>query len=360
MKKTPTKNGSALIVSILVLVIIITITLSITLVSIQNETASQGEYVSSRSFQTADTGIEDLMYDLTKKGKSKVSDLDNCKSGGLIEDGNYMVTLLDKNKVPINCTQNISIADVVSIKSVSKVLSQSRAVEADVICRTPFTIDSDTLAFYTFQERDDAILDYSGHNNIAEVKGSVPVVTGICNARLFDGNSADYITVKDYNSPNAADNTLRIAGKNMTVEAWVKWDGHGGDWQRIVGKGDPNKRNYGLWMKPSEWLFQIYDGLGGMCNVSDTGAANAPDEKWHYLAGTYDGSNIKIYLDGKKIAESGCNITPATSADPLTIGYAGYHAPFSGIIDEVTVSKATKSGTDIQARFDQGKIFNLP
>ena len=360
MKKTYTNNGSALIVSILVLVIIITIALSITLVSVQNETASQGEYVSNRSFQTADTGIEDLMYNLTKKGKSQVNELDNCQSGGLIEDGNYIVTLLDENKVPINCNQNISIAKVISIKAVSKILSQSRAVEADVICRTPFTADSDTVAFYTFQEKDDAILDYSGRNNIAEVKGSVPVVTGICRARSFDGNPADYITVKDYNSPNPADNTLRIAGKNMTVEAWVKWDGHGSDWQRIVGKGDSTKRNYGLWMKPSEWLFQIYDGAGGTCNVSDTGAANTPDEKWHYLAGTYDGSKIKIYLDGKKIAESACSLSPATSADPLTIGYAGYHDPFSGIIDEVIVSKATKSSSDIQARFDQGQIFHLP
>jgi beta-galactosidase len=247
------------------------------------------------------------------------------------------------------------------MKAVSKVLSQSRAVEADVICKSPFAIDSNTLAYYTFQEKDDSILDYSGYNNIAEVKGSVPVVTGICRARYFDGNASDYITVKDYNSPNPADNTLRIPGKNMTVEAWVKWNGHNGGWQRIVGKGDPTNRNYGLWMNPSQWLFQIYSGTGIYCDALYN---NTFDNHWHYMAGTYDGSNIRLYVDGKKVAESACNISPATSSDPLTIGYSvGYpagHDPFSGIIDEVTVSRATKSNADIQARFDQGQIFHLP
>lgn len=361
MRKKNENSGSALVISLLVLMMIITIALSIVLVSIQNQTASEGEYRSSQSFQMADTGIEDLMFQLTKAGHAEVNEIPGCQSSGLIKTSNYTIRLQDSAGVAINCNDSTPTSLVVSIKSVSNLSGQSRAVEADVICRSPFKADADTVGLYNFQEQGSSILDYSGRNNIGAMIGNVPSISGICNARSFDGNQSNYINIPDNNPANS---TLKLAGKNITVEAWVKWNGHNIGWQRIVGKGDYIKRNYGLWMNSGAWLFQIYNGLGGVCDAQDISGANAPDNKWHYMAGTYDGSNIKLYLDGKKVAESACNLSPATSDDPLTIGYSvGYPAgydPFSGVIDEVIISKTTKSSSDIQARFDQGKIFNLP
>ena len=62
----------------------------------------------------------------------------------------------------------------------------------------------------------------------------------------------DYVSVPD--SPN-----LRL-GASQTVAAWYKWAGGGtDDWRRLVGKGNSNDRNYGLWIDPqvNQVLFQI-------------------------------------------------------------------------------------------------------
>lgn len=366
MQNKSNKQGSALIVSLLILMLIITIALSVTLASIQNQTASNGEYKSSRSLQMADAGIEDFMYQLTKAGYATVDQIPGCQASGWIKNANYMIRLQDVNNVPINCSSTTATSLVVSIKSVSNQSGQSRAVEADVICRSPFKRDANTVALYNFQEQGNSILDASNLNNIGAVNGNVPTVTGICSARSFNGNAANYISVPD-NNPDPNFSKLKITGP-MTVEAWVKWDGTSVDWQRIVGKGDVVKRNYGLWMGPNGprgWLFQIYDGIGGICNAQDISAGDTPDTHWHFLVGTYDGSHINLYLDGNRVINNlSCAITPATSDDPLTIGYAvGFgagHSPFSGVIDEVSVSTGAKSAGTIAAEYTQGSLFHLP
>ena len=367
MKKKYTNNhGSALVVSILVLMIIVTIALSLTLVSVQNQTASGGEAASSQSFQMADTGIENLMYDLTKAGKTNVNELTGCKPGGLIAVGNYIVTLLDGSGAPINCSQNISISNVITIKSVSNMKNQSRAVEADVICHSPFKPDASTVALYSFQETGNSILDYSGRNNVAGVSGTVPVITGICNARSYDGNPSDYISAKDYNDPTPTNKTHRIPGINtgnpkMSLEAWVKLGGAAiTKWERIVGKGNDAKRNYDLGVSASGWEFQFNNGAGVACDVSKSVTAAG---SWHFIAGVYDGSNIKLYIDGAPASSSPCAITPATDNSDLIMGASpgiALSVPFLGIIDEVIVDAKDKSDSDIQVDYNAGKIFHRP
>ncbi|MFA7319756.1 MAG: LamG-like jellyroll fold domain-containing protein [Parcubacteria group bacterium] len=363
MKKKFKNQGSALIVSILILMLIVTITLTVTLVSIQNQTASNGEYRSSQSFQVADTGIEDLMYKLTKAGYAEVNQLPDCQSSGplmgWIKSGNYAIRLQGPSGTAISCNGSDPTSSVVSIKSVSSLSNQSRAVEADVICRTPFKTDVDTVALYHFQEDGNSILDSSGMNNIGSVHGSLPPVAGFCNARSFDGNSSDYISVPD-NNPNPSFSRLKITGQ-MTVSAWVKiGNGVITNWQRIIGKGTTAKRNYDLGVSTNGWEFQFNNGAGVTCDVSDSGSM---DNSWHFVAGVYDGSKITLYVDGNKVDENSCSITQATDMSELTMGASSGIAPseaFSGSMDEVSVIKKARSGSDIKAEFDKGAIFNLP
>ena len=161
----------------------------------------------------------------------------------------------------------------------------------------------------------------------------------------------DYVTVPD-------DYSLRL-GKSQTVKAWYQWQGSGlNDWVRIMGKGGISPRNYGLWLHPdtNRVLFQIY-------SVSPIAACIAlfsvtTDANWHQLAGTYDGSRIKLYYDGGLVRNRPCTITPANTADPLTIGYANagvapFHSPFNGLIDEVKVYNTAHSAQEIAAQYDK-------
>ncbi len=377
MKKRFKNQGSALIVSIMILVIIVVIALSITLVSLQNKTASEGEYVSSRSFQTADTGIENLMYDLTKTGKVKLSDLDDCQSNGLIENNDYIITLLDTNHEAMRCDQDKPTSDVVSVKAVSKLNTQSRAVEADVICNSPFKADTngDTLALYHFQEASgsDQISDSSGiviptnisgqntdnSGTVAE-NGSLPTVSGICKARFFDGSSNDYIKVQGNNPTN---HTLELSD-SMTISAWVKIsNGVTADWERIVGKGGDTFRNYDLGVSQTNgWEFKVNNGtVATSCDVSKS--IDNPDE-WHFIVGVYDkdASKIILYVDGSASSEN-CSLPAAVDTSDMTIGYSpGVTGSdyFQGTLDEISISKKAKSSGDINDEFTLGKIFHLP
>ena len=166
----------------------------------------------------------------------------------------------------------------------------------------------------------------------------------------FDGVN-DYVTVPD-------DTSLRL-GKNQTIKAWYKWAGGGtDDWRRLVGKGAASPRNYGLWIHPqtNRVLFQIYNqGATVGCNAI---LSVASDSNWHQLAGTYDGSRIKLYYDGGLVSDVACTLTPAITADPLTIGFANagvapFHSPFDGLIDEVKVYNTAHTAAEIAAQYNK-------
>jgi len=361
-----TKNeGSALIVALFVLIMIIIIALTITLVSIQNQLAAVGESQSSQSFQMADSGIEDLMYQLTKAGHEYVDEVDpsDCQTSGiyngLFKTSSYILRLQDKDGNAINCDDStVPTADVASIKSVSNLHGQARAIEADVICRQPYETDPNTVALYHFQEDGDSFLDYSGHDNVAGVNGTLDTISGICKARYFDGNSSNYIYVHDPDvSPT---HTLRL-DSSMTISAWVKLDSAAiTNWERIVGKGGDVNRNYDLGVSSSGWEFQFNNGAGVACSASTN---TNFDTSWHFITGVYDGSNVEIYVDGNKEDSNSCSITPSTDDSDFLIGnspdIAG-SSPFSGVIDEVRVSNTDMSGSDISDQYDKGAIFNLP
>jgi hypothetical protein len=177
-----------------------------------------------------------------------------------------------------------------------------------------------------------------------EIDGKVKWDKGQFNGALeFDGTTQVKIEDND---------ALRL-GKKQTVMAWIYPSERVNDWARVVGKGQPTPRNYGLWRHVDGWsLFQIYPGCNAWINGNkDT---EAPLKEWTHLAGTYDGKNIVLFVNGKQVASAACGTDPATSADPLTFGYAGFHTFFNGLIDEVALFSAVLDEKDIQDAMNKG------
>ena len=177
-----------------------------------------------------------------------------------------------------------------------------------------------------------------------EIAGKVAWEKGQFNGALeFDGTTQVKIEDND---------ALRL-GKEQTVMAWIHPIDTVGDWVRMVGKGQSGPRNYGLWRHVAGWsLFQIYPG----CNawIDGNKDTEAPLKEWTHLAGTYDGKNIVLFVNGKKVASAACTTEPATSADPLTFGYAGFHTFHNGLIDEVALFSAVLTEKDIQEAMNKG------
>ena len=71
------------------------------------------------------------------------------------------------------------------------------------------------------------------------------------------------------------------------------------------------------------------------CDDENIGG-NILDGEWHFLAGTWDGKTIKLYIDGELSSELECAGKLVPNNDPLYIGARGGTQRFlNGAMDEI-------------------------
>jgi len=142
----------------------------------------------------------------------------------------------------------------------------------------------------------------------------------------FDGDG-DYV--------DCGSSTLFDLTNQITVAAWVKIRTVPGDWTSIVNKG------------LTAWRLEtLYDTRRMHFAVTDehyvNSDANIPDGEWHHVCGTYDGANIRLYIDGGQDTASPAAYSGgvATNTRNLLIGrYSGswLRRDWDGLIDEVRI-----------------------
>ena len=135
------------------------------------------------------------------------------------------------------------------------------------------------------------------------------------------------------------DSPLLHLGGNLTIAFWMRKDSEPSGAARLVGKGSITAQNYGVWdaAGPDQHLlFQYHNTLGQFVSVSS--ATPFPTAEWHHVAVTMADGFVQFYVDGiPESARPAVNGTPVATADPFTIGWAGYSSGFGGSIDEVHV-----------------------
>jgi prenyltransferase beta subunit len=168
----------------------------------------------------------------------------------------------------------------------------------------------------------DATGAHDGTNVGADCTRVLGKFSGACE---FFGD--DYFAVPD--APDLVPSTL-------TLEAWVKFTGIQTQ-NTIIGKGG-GSADYQLRVAPSGGQPRFMFRLRSINLYSST--AVTPDT-WYHVAATYDGSAMKIYVNG--VLEKTYNFTggiPAIS-EPLGIGAnfasGAWKNFFSGVIDEAAV-----------------------
>jgi hypothetical protein len=209
-------------------------------------------------------------------------------------------------------------------------------------------VDSTTLGgYWRFEEGSGTtVVDASGNGNTAMLTGdagfspqvpvgAIPAIGANSYSLTLDG-SDDAATILD--SP-----TLRPRSA-ITVECWVRPTGPIG-WV-VVGKqlGSGCCAN----------SFQIEIGSGAIhWNLSTDQATQAavaapdllPRNAWSHIAGTWDGSEMRLFVNGQQVAEGALGGTLQYDANPVNIG-ADSDNPggepaccwFAGGIDEVRIS----------------------
>jgi hypothetical protein len=145
---------------------------------------------------------------------------------------------------------------------------------------------------------------------------------------VFDFNgSSNYISIANAShlQPTSA----------LAIAAWIKGNswGSGSDNDVILRKGENNPNNYALAISDGrvELLLDGNDGSGIRGNtVLSTG-------QWYHVAATWDGSTVKIYVNGQLDNAPGASRSGAIGADtrPLYIGGRASADYFDGMIRDV-------------------------
>jgi chitodextrinase len=196
------------------------------------------------------------------------------------------------------------------------------------------------VAAYSFNEGSGTtVTDASGTGNIGTIGTATWSTQGKYGGALaFNGTSAK-VTILDAPS-------LRLTNA-MTLEAWVFPTSASSAWQDAVYKGTDN---YYLSASSCCSGLPVGGGIFSGTYGEAYGASALAVNTWTHLAATYDGSTLRLYVNGVQVASKAQTGTLATSAGVLTIGgdpiYGQY---FAGRIDEVRVYSTALTPAQVQA-----------
>jgi uncharacterized repeat protein (TIGR01451 family) len=195
--------------------------------------------------------------------------------------------------------------------------------------------------------------DIAGGND-GTVVGGMAYVSGKV-GQAFSLNGGNSVRVP--NSPNLE------PSKDITVDTWVKSSGPG-NYSYILSKGAQacDAASYALYTGTNGGLyFYIFDG--STVTLSPDAGPGIWDGKWHHIAGTYDGSKVRLYVDGVEVGSGTSKSTTIkyglSTTNDLFIGtYEGgsnCSLRFQGEIDEVEIYNRALSAEEIMDIFAAGR-----
>ena len=158
---------------------------------------------------------------------------------------------------------------------------------------------------------------------------------GVGKALRLDGN--DYAVMPD---------TASLRPQTVTVEAWVRAPRSPGQFKYIFAKGGDRcvAGSFGLYTSINGGLaFYVYDGRAWW--RSPMVGAGLWDDKWHHVAGSYDGKAVRLTVDGHEIG-SGIPFSGRIAYDlAYSSAYIGAFRgacdlTFKGDVDEVRLWSA--------------------
>ena len=165
---------------------------------------------------------------------------------------------------------------------------------AGVVPATPASMSASPglVAAYGFEEGSGTtVVDSSGSGNDGSIVNAARTSAGVFGSALnFDGSSARVIV------PDSA--SLHLANA-MTLEAWVKPSTVTNAWRDVINKGDDN-----YFLEATSQMGSLPAGGGSFGGVVGTAFGRDPlsTETWTHLALTYNGSQLRLYLDGVRVA----------------------------------------------------------
>ena len=197
---------------------------------------------------------------------------------------------------------------------------------------------------YSFDEGSGGTLfDYSGHGNDGTITGAGWSTNGKTGGALaFDGVGDDLVTIPDSNSLD-----LTTA---FTLEAWIKPATIGFGSKTILLKAQPNQLLYALYATEEQsGRSSTHAWLAG---ADERVIATDPlvPGVWTHIAATYDGTTLRLYVNGIEVNNQPLTGSIPTSTDPLTLGGNPiWGEAYDGLLDDIRIYNRPLTPAEIQA-----------
>lgn len=195
------------------------------------------------------------------------------------------------------------------------------------------------VAAYGFDEGSGAsAADQSGNGHTGTISGATWTTGGRFGQALsFDGVD-DWVTI--------AHSTLLSLTTGMTLEAWVYPTANGsGTWRPVVFKGLTGSFVYSL---------SAYDAANfpvtvvvSSAQLDARGGSQLPLNTWAHLAATYDGTTLRIFVNGAQVASTAASGDLLMSTGSVWIGGNTFGSFFQGLIDEVRIYNVARTAAQI-------------
>ncbi|MGI8685665.1 MAG: LamG-like jellyroll fold domain-containing protein [Acidimicrobiales bacterium] len=186
------------------------------------------------------------------------------------------------------------------------------------------------------------VVDASGSGNSGTLTNATRDAAGrFGSAVRFNGTNAS-VVVPDSPSLDLTE--------GMTLEAWVKPSAAMGTaWRTAIMKERPQQLAYTLYANSETSRPRTQISVEGS-EQGVSGTTQLALGTWTHLASTYDGSELRVYVNGTEVASIEATGSILTSSNALRFGgNAAFGEFFEGLLDEVRIYNRALTGTELQA-----------
>ncbi|MCA9496071.1 MAG: DUF2341 domain-containing protein, partial [Nanoarchaeota archaeon] len=290
-------------------------------------------------------GYGQLLYkDVVSSGENKTVKFISC--GGIekyfelvYEDLDWWdSTWLERKKITVNDSSGSDLVEYqIELDFNSSNLDFAAVKESEI--RFILDLKENLMLDLPFDDYIQVLNDYSKNSNFVSLGlssssgGDDPSsISGV----IFDALSFDGVD----DLLNVSFNSSLQSSKGLTYASWVKWDSSGGNELvifsnggngnslRMINDGGANDANVLFQLNVSGVVRSLYSGV-------------AMDENWHFLSASYDGFQMKLYIDSVLISN-------LTAIGNIVVGN-----------DNNYIGKEA-SGNFYKGYLDEFKAFNLP
>ena len=240
-----------------------------------------------------------------------------------------------------------------------------------LLCWSTMDADAKVRGYWAFKSKNELGRDSSPNRNDGEIKG-VGSAEWIAKGKVGGGlnlNNA-WLEVPHDDSLNLKD--------QATLMCWVKFANPGdfaaggGREQSLIWKYAPFETNKRFWTSYALRVWRPKSNFGSFgfdANMTE-GRSAAVDPKfpeqadiegaWYHIAAVADGTEIRVYTNGKETGKGPQRGLFQDSDLPLTIGHdlrpiLAHHAFVNGIMDEVVVADKALTAAEIKTARELGE-----